>query len=151
MKKRNTLIEVYEEQHHSIADASPLEVLRALMDANDLRQKDFVPIFGSESIVSEVLHKKPEWALPYGSSGIPAESWCCHEERGMNLAIHPPGRLWALFGRFPEDYFRAVVTGTTSVSSALANFSMSALVSGSKIKAWPIPGTFRERTVRSRP
>jgi hypothetical protein len=28
------------------------------MDANDLRQKDLVPIFGSESIVSEVLHKK---------------------------------------------------------------------------------------------
>lgn len=53
-----TLIEAYEEEHHSIADASPLEVLRALMDANDLRQKDLVPIFGSESIVSEVLHKK---------------------------------------------------------------------------------------------
>lgn len=53
-----TLIEVYEEEHHSITDASPLEVLRALMDANDLRQKDLVPIFGSESIVSEVLHKK---------------------------------------------------------------------------------------------
>src|SRR5712692_6133835 len=34
------------------------EVLMTLMDANDLRQKDLVPIFGSESIVSEVLHKK---------------------------------------------------------------------------------------------
>ena len=53
-----TLIEAYEEEHHSIPDASPVEVLRALMDANDLRQKDMVPIFGSESIVSEVLHKK---------------------------------------------------------------------------------------------
>jgi len=53
-----TLIEAYEEEHHSIPDASPLEVLRALMDANSLRQKDLVPIFGSESIVSEVLHKK---------------------------------------------------------------------------------------------
>lgn len=53
-----TLIEAYEEEHHSIPDASPIEVLRALMDANDLRQKDLVPIFGSESIVSEVLHKK---------------------------------------------------------------------------------------------
>src|SRR5579863_2161042 len=52
------LIEAYEEEHHSISDASPLEVLRTLMDANDLRQKDLVPIFGSESIVSEVLHKK---------------------------------------------------------------------------------------------
>jgi HTH-type transcriptional regulator/antitoxin HigA len=53
-----TLIEAYEAELHSIPDASPLEVLRTLMDANDLRQKDMVPIFGSESIVSEVLHKK---------------------------------------------------------------------------------------------
>ena len=53
-----TLVEAYEEEHHSIPDASPVEILRTLMDANDLRQKDLVPIFGSESIVSEVLHKK---------------------------------------------------------------------------------------------
>lgn len=53
-----TLIEAYEEEHHSIPDACPVEVLRALMDAHNLRQKDLVPIFGSESIVSEVLHKK---------------------------------------------------------------------------------------------
>jgi HTH-type transcriptional regulator/antitoxin HigA len=53
-----TLIEAYEAEHHSIPDASPVEVLRTLMDANDLRQKDMVPIFGSESIVSGVLHKK---------------------------------------------------------------------------------------------
>lgn len=53
-----TLIEAYEEEHHGIPDASPVEVLRTLMHANGLRQKDLVPIFGSESIVSEVLHKK---------------------------------------------------------------------------------------------
>jgi len=53
-----TLIEAYEEEHHSIPDASPVEVLRALMDANDLKQKDLAAIFGSESIVSEVLRKK---------------------------------------------------------------------------------------------
>ncbi len=53
-----TLIEAYEEAHQSIPDASPVEVLRALMEAHNLRQKDLVPIFGSESIVSEVLHKK---------------------------------------------------------------------------------------------
>lgn len=53
-----TLIEVYEERHHAVPDAPPIQVLRTLMDANNLRQKDLVPIFGSESIVSEVLHKK---------------------------------------------------------------------------------------------
>jgi hypothetical protein len=29
-------------------------VLRPVLDANDLRQKDLAPIFGSESIVSEL-------------------------------------------------------------------------------------------------
>jgi HTH-type transcriptional regulator / antitoxin HigA len=53
-----TLIEAYEEEHHPIPYASPLDVLRTLMDANNLRQKDLIPVFGSESIVSEVLHKK---------------------------------------------------------------------------------------------
>jgi HTH-type transcriptional regulator/antitoxin HigA len=55
-----TLIEAYEEEHHSVPDASPAEVLRALMEANNLRQKDLAPVFGSESIVSEVLRKKRE-------------------------------------------------------------------------------------------
>ena len=53
-----TLIEAYEEEHYSIPDASPVEVVRTVMEANDLWQKDLVPIFGSESIVSEVSHKK---------------------------------------------------------------------------------------------
>ena len=53
-----TLIESYEEAHHSVPNASPLDVLRTLMDANDLRQKDLVSVFGSESIVSEVLQKQ---------------------------------------------------------------------------------------------
>jgi HTH-type transcriptional regulator/antitoxin HigA len=55
-----TLIEAYEEEHHAIPDASPLQVLRALMDGNNLRQKDLVLIFGTESIVSEVLSGKRE-------------------------------------------------------------------------------------------
>ena len=53
-----TLIEDHEVKHQAISEASPLEVLRALMDANNLRQTDLVPIFGSESIVSEVLNGK---------------------------------------------------------------------------------------------
>ena len=53
-----TLIEAYEEEHHAIPDAPPVEVLRALMEANGLRQKDLAAIFGTESIVSEVLRKK---------------------------------------------------------------------------------------------
>jgi HTH-type transcriptional regulator/antitoxin HigA len=55
-----TLIEAYEEEHHGIPEASAVELLRTLMEANELRQKDLVPIFGTESIVSEILHKKRE-------------------------------------------------------------------------------------------
>jgi HTH-type transcriptional regulator/antitoxin HigA len=54
------LVDAYEEEHHEIPPASPVEVLRELMDANNLRQKDLVPEFGTESIVSEVLHGKRE-------------------------------------------------------------------------------------------
>ncbi len=54
------LIEVYEEEHHGIRAASPVEVLRELMAANNLKQKDLAPLLGSESIVSEVLHGKRE-------------------------------------------------------------------------------------------
>lgn len=53
-----TLIEAYEEEHHSIPGASPAEVLRTLMDAHNLIQKDLASIFGSESVVSDVLHNK---------------------------------------------------------------------------------------------
>jgi len=53
-----TLIEAYEQEHLPVPDASPIEVLRALMEANNLRQKDLLPIFGSEGIISEVLRKK---------------------------------------------------------------------------------------------
>src|SRR5215467_10889445 len=59
------LIEAYAEEYQSIPDASPVEVLRTLMDANGLRQKDLVTIFGSESIVSEVLHKKRDLNKTY--------------------------------------------------------------------------------------
>ena len=52
------LIEAYEEKHYPIRSATPLEVLQELMTANDLRQKDLAPLFGSESIVSEVLSGK---------------------------------------------------------------------------------------------
>jgi antitoxin component HigA of HigAB toxin-antitoxin module len=38
-----TLIEAYEEEHHPIPDAFPVEVLRTLMGPNNLRQEDLVP------------------------------------------------------------------------------------------------------------
>ena len=52
------LIEAYEEQKYSIPEASPVDALRTLMEAHGLRQKDLASIFGSESVVSEVLSGK---------------------------------------------------------------------------------------------
>ncbi|MGA7920550.1 MAG: hypothetical protein WCA38_12880 [Candidatus Acidiferrales bacterium] len=49
------LIEAYENKHYPIPDASPTEVLQELIAANNLRQKDLVPIFGSEGAVSDIL------------------------------------------------------------------------------------------------
>jgi HTH-type transcriptional regulator/antitoxin HigA len=54
------LIDAYEEKHHSIRAASPVEVLTELMAANNLKQKDLARLFGSESIVSEILSRKRE-------------------------------------------------------------------------------------------
>lgn len=52
------LIEMYEEDQYPVRAASPIEVLTTLIEANNLRQKDLIPIFGSESTVSEVLRGK---------------------------------------------------------------------------------------------
>jgi len=52
------LVAAYERERHAVSDASPAEVLRALLDANKLCQKDLVYIFGAESIVSEILRGK---------------------------------------------------------------------------------------------
>jgi HTH-type transcriptional regulator / antitoxin HigA len=52
------LIEDYEEKHYPIEDASPAEVLSELMEANNLKQKDLVPVFGAVSTVSAVLNGK---------------------------------------------------------------------------------------------
>jgi HTH-type transcriptional regulator/antitoxin HigA len=52
------LIEAFEEQHYALKPASPIEHLVELMAANDLKQKDLIDIFGTASIVSEVLNGK---------------------------------------------------------------------------------------------
>lgn len=52
------LIEDFEEKHYSLKPATGLEALHELMEANDLRQKDLVGLFGTPSIISEVLSGK---------------------------------------------------------------------------------------------
>ena len=55
------LIEAYEQQRYVLPrTAGPVDVLRHLMDANGLRQVDLLDIFGTASVVSEVLSGKRE-------------------------------------------------------------------------------------------
>jgi HTH-type transcriptional regulator/antitoxin HigA len=52
------LVEKYESRSYPVPDAGPLDVIRHLMEENNLRQKDLVGVFGTESIVSDVLNGK---------------------------------------------------------------------------------------------
>jgi HTH-type transcriptional regulator/antitoxin HigA len=52
------LIEDFEERLYSLPASSPIDILRHLMDANDLRQVDLLDVFGSPSVVSEILNGK---------------------------------------------------------------------------------------------
>ncbi len=54
------LVENYESQHFPVPEAGPLDVIRHLMEVHSLRQKDLIDVFGTESIVSEVLNGKRE-------------------------------------------------------------------------------------------
>ncbi|MFZ0998751.1 MAG: hypothetical protein WA182_12590 [Candidatus Sulfotelmatobacter sp.] len=52
------LIEDFEEKHYALEAGSSLDVLKELMSANNLKQKDLVDVFATPSIVSEVLRGK---------------------------------------------------------------------------------------------
>lgn len=52
------LIADYEAKHFTIEKVSGIDVLKELMDANGLRQKDLADDLGGESIVSLVLKEK---------------------------------------------------------------------------------------------
>jgi HTH-type transcriptional regulator/antitoxin HigA len=54
------LIEDFEEKRYRLPRAKPLDVLRFLMEQHDLLQKDLADVFGTRSIVSEVLNGKRE-------------------------------------------------------------------------------------------
>ena len=56
------LVEEYEARECAVPEAKPLDIVRHLMEAHDLRQKDMVDVFGTESIVSDVLNGKRDLA-----------------------------------------------------------------------------------------
>ncbi len=54
------LVEEFESRQFPVREAGPLDIIRHLMEANGLRQKDLLDVFGTESIVSDVLNGKRE-------------------------------------------------------------------------------------------
>ena len=55
------LVEQYEEQRYALSrPAGPIDIVRHLMDTNGLRQVDLLDVFGTASVVSEVLSGKRE-------------------------------------------------------------------------------------------
>jgi HTH-type transcriptional regulator/antitoxin HigA len=52
------LIEDFEEKHYALKSSDPVNVLRELILANNLKQQDLLDVFGTPSIISEVLHGK---------------------------------------------------------------------------------------------
>ena len=52
------LVEDFENRHYQFKNASPIEIIRELMEANGLKQADMIDIFGTPSVISEVLRGK---------------------------------------------------------------------------------------------
>ena len=54
------LIEDFEAKQYELPKSSPLEVLGFLMEQHGLKQKDLADVFGTASVVSEVMSGKRE-------------------------------------------------------------------------------------------
>lgn len=52
------LVADYEDKNFHIEKGEPVEILRFLIEENSLKQKDLLPVFGSEGIISEILKGK---------------------------------------------------------------------------------------------
>ena len=50
------LTEQYDEEHYNFPDSPPHEMLKHLMEARDIAQKDLVPLFGSSGRASEAIN-----------------------------------------------------------------------------------------------
>ncbi len=56
------LVEKFEQERYGLKPATPRIVLEHLMEANNLKQKDLLDVFGSESVVSEVRRGRREFS-----------------------------------------------------------------------------------------
>ncbi|MEA5599201.1 transcriptional regulator [Rivularia sp. UHCC 0363] len=59
------LIEEYEEKQDLVPDIYGVELLKALIVESNLKQKDLIPIFKTESIVSDILKGKRKMTVEH--------------------------------------------------------------------------------------
>jgi HTH-type transcriptional regulator / antitoxin HigA len=59
------LVHEYEEKYVPIPDLSGVELLKALINELGLKQNDLVPIFKTESIVSEIINSQHELTVEH--------------------------------------------------------------------------------------
>jgi HTH-type transcriptional regulator/antitoxin HigA len=59
------LVSEYEEKHHPIPDIYGVNLLKVLIEERNLLQKDLVPIFKTESIVSAILNGKRQLTVTH--------------------------------------------------------------------------------------
>lgn len=57
------LVNQYEEVHWKIESADPIDVIKYIMEENNLQQKDLIPYIGNKSKVSELLNRKIDLSL----------------------------------------------------------------------------------------
>lgn len=72
------LVEIYEQAHVIMPPVSGIEAVRYLMAENGLAQHDLAPLFGTDSLVSEVLSGKRRLAMSHIRNlarhfGLPAD------------------------------------------------------------------------------
>ena len=59
------LVQTYEAERFSLAEASPTDVLRMLMQSHGLKQMDLIPQLGTVSNVSQILNGKRNLTLTH--------------------------------------------------------------------------------------
>ncbi len=94
------LVETYETAHVVFPPRTGLDALRFLMESNELRQEDLAPIFGTKSVVSEVLNERRERKLTlehvkklaayfHVSPAVFIDDARCHGKRRMTGRVKP--------------------------------------------------------------
>jgi HTH-type transcriptional regulator / antitoxin HigA len=73
-----TLIELYEDKYFSIGLPDPIAAIQFRLEQLDKSEKDLIPIFGSEGLMSEVMAKRQPLTLEmirnlHHHFGIPAD------------------------------------------------------------------------------